>query len=342
MSSGRSASALFLATGLAAMLLVSCGASAPETIAEWNVFVDVRSQTPTAEYVPFEIVAPLFSDYADKHRFVRIPGGTRITVSPDGRWQFPVGTVLVKTFSFGARIIETRLLVRTEDEWEPYVYVWNDDLTEAVRVTAGRRVPVEIIGDDGAPITFDYRVPSGTQCGNCHGGSEDIVPLGPRTGQLDRDGQIERFLALGWLDVDPRATPSPRFADYQVDPAGMMFEQLEPLARSYLDANCAHCHRDGVGGADQSGLFLDIENADPGSLGVCKSIVAAGPASGGRRAVIHPGDPDDSVMVYRMESTEAGVKMPELPTVLAHVEGAALIRAWIAAMPSDDCGLAPR
>lgn len=343
-----------LSAGLAAiaLLLSSCGEEAPaRTIDEWDLFVDPATQEPSEGVVPYDIVAPLFSDYAAKHRFIRLPEGGVITVDADGRWQFPVGTVLVKTFAFpydmrdlslGERVIETRLLVLEEGGWEPFVYVWDEAVEQAVLAPAGRRVPVEFIDATGETVSFTYRVPSHTQCGNCHGGTGDIIPLGPRTGQLDRDhdygagpeDQIDHLVALGWLEARPG--PSPAFADYG-DPAGA---DLDARARSYIDANCAHCHREG-GGADQSGLWLGVET-EAGSvrLGICKPPVATGPrGSGGRAQVIHPGDPDDSIFVFRMESDEPGVKMPEEPTILVHREGAALIREWIAAMPPRDCSM---
>ena len=335
-----------------ALLLGSCGTGEPaRTIDEWELFADPSTQTPSEGVVPYDIVAPLFSDYAAKHRFVRVPEGERITVDATGRWQFPVGTVLVKTFAFpyderdlslGERIIETRLLVLEESGWRPFVYVWNDDVTEAVLAPAGRRVPVEFIDARGETVSFTYRVPSHTQCGNCHGGTGDIIPLGPRTGQLDRDhdygagpeNQIDHLVALGWLESRPG--PSPVFVDYE-DPAST---DLDAQARSYIDANCAHCHREG-GSAEQSGLWLGIETEDASvRLGICKPPVATGPrGSGGRAQVIAPGDPDDSIFVYRMESDEPGVKMPEEPTLLVHREGADLVRRWIAAMPPRDCSM---
>lgn len=319
-----------------AALAASCGTTEPpRTIAEWDLFVDPRTQTPSEGVVPYALVAPLFSDYADKHRFIRLPEGEQITVDADGRWQFPVGTVLVKTFAFGERIVETRLLVHEADGWEPYVYVWNDDVTEATLTPAGRRVAVTI-DRDGTPETFDYRVPSHTQCRNCHGGDGPLLPLGPRTTQMDRDGQLAHFAELGMLAADP-----PRGAeivDYASTDPSLTPEQR---ARSYLHANCSHCHREN-GGADQSGLLLNVESTDLGALGYCKLVVAAGRAAGGRRVVIHPGDPEDSVMIFRMESTEAGIKMPELPSVLSHTEGVAIVREWIASMPAEDCGLPPR
>src|SRR5690606_31406376 len=111
---------------------------------------------------------------------------------------------------------------------------------------------------------------------------------------------------------------------------------LDARARSYLDANCAHCHQEG-GAAEQSGLWLNAHITDALMIGVCKRPVAAGRGARRRLYDIVPGAPDESVIVYRMESDEAGIRMPELGVSVPHDEGVALIRAWIAAMEPVAC-----
>jgi hypothetical protein len=107
---------------------------------------------------------------------------------------------------------------------------------------------------------------------------------------------------------------------------------LDARARGWLDINCSFCHNP-TGMARTSGLFLDIGQTEPAKLGVCKPPVATGRGSGGRAYDIIPGAPDASIMMYRVESTEPEIKMPELGRNLVYDEGAALIREWITAMP---------
>lgn len=325
---------------IGALLLVSCGdggEGAPERLSEWGLFSDGLSQTPAEGVHPYTVVSPLFSDYAAKHRFIRVPEGTTVGFTTDGPWAFPEGTVLVKTFAFLAdrrdpggeeRIIETRLLVLEEGTWQPYVYLWDGD--DAFLSQVGARVDVEWIHDDGEARTLTYRVPNAAQCANCHGGLEDVLPLGPRTLQMDHSGQLERLADAGLFTEAP-----PAERDALVDPEGDA-GTLDERARAYLHANCGHCHRD-QGSAGQSGLWLTADVTEELQLGVCKRPVAAGRAAGGRTFDIVPGAPDESVMVYRMESDEAGIKMPELPSQLVHPEGVALIREWIAAMEPAGC-----
>jgi uncharacterized repeat protein (TIGR03806 family) len=256
--------------------------------------------------------------------------------------------VIVKTFGFLAdlcdptsieTLVETRLLVRRDGVWVPLIYRYDPDMHEARLYQYGMRVPVEWDDLAGAHRAIDYRVPDAVQCANCHGGVDPVHLLGLRVRQLDRlhdygsgpVNQLDHFVSVGIL------ASAPAVADRHPldDPFGTA--PLEARARSYMEANCAHCHRVN-GGSSQSGLLLGIEITDPLRLGECKDPAAAGHGAGGRAVDVMPGYPDESVLVYRVESDEPGVKMPELPTILHHAEGAALLREWIAAMPPDRCG----
>ncbi len=338
---------------LACAALAGCGGEAsypPQQLSEWGLFADGAAQAPAEGVGPYEIISPLFADYAAKHRFIRLPEGARITYTEEGDWVFPTGTVIVKTFGFlhdlrdpsaGERIVETRLLVLEEDgEWHPYVYLWDEAGIDAELMPTGAHVDVEWTHYDGSERTLEYRVPTVIQCSNCHGGRDEVTPIGPRTEQMDRDhdygagpvNQIDHLVELGWLEG-----PVPPYAErpHFEDPVGA--GDLDARARGYLDANCSHCHREN-GYAHQSGLWLGAHTTSPTQLGVCKVPAATSPPAGsGIRWDVVPGSPDQSFMVYRMESTEPGMKMPELPSLLSHAEGVALIREWIAAMPAQSC-----
>jgi hypothetical protein len=119
-----------------------------------------------------------------------------------------------------------------------------------------------------------------------------------------------------------------------VDPHGDA--PLDARARSYLHANCSHCHRPG-GGGGVSGLVLLEWEHDPNKNGVCKGPVAAGPGTGGFGYDIVPGLPEESIMIFRMGSTDPEIKMPELPNRIPDAEGIALVGAWIAAMQPPGC-----
>jgi uncharacterized repeat protein (TIGR03806 family) len=334
---------------LLAALLAACGGDgAPETLAGWALFDDAAGTVPAAGVIPYDVNAALFMDDASKHRYVRVPDGMTIGYRDDGVWEFPEGTALVKSFgyladmrdpSLGERLLETRLLVLEGGEWVSYIYRWNDAQTEATRVRGGARVPVTWIDEDGAMQSLTYRVPNEAQCEGCHGDQDPVHPLGPKTAQLDRlhdygalpVNQIDHFASLGLLDrAPPPEADRVRFPEpFGDDP------DLDRRARAYLDANCAHCHRDG-GSAESSGFWLGAHITDPIALGVCRRPVAFNAPPEYAYDIV-PGEPDRSIIVYRMESTEPDVKMPELPSQLSDDDGVALIRAWIAAMPPMPC-----
>jgi uncharacterized repeat protein (TIGR03806 family) len=321
----------------------------PETLAGWGLFRgNGATQEPALGVIPYEVIAPLFSDYSIKHRFIRLPAGKKMTYSDTSKWGVSDGTILVKTFAFprdtrasgkGERLIETRLLVREAGLWSVLVYKWNDEQTEARRFVAGTRLPISWIDEMGQTHEQTYRIPSTEDCKTCHGGKEEVEPLGLRTRQLDRtfdhgegpENQIDYLARLGSFEqAPPRAGERPRLSDPMGD------DPLAARARSYLEGNCAHCHRQG-GDSQSSGLWLNLENEAREHLGICKIPLAAGRGAGNLDFDIVPGEPDQSIMVFRMESTEPDIKMPEMPSLEPDRSGAQLIREWIAAMSTKGC-----
>jgi uncharacterized repeat protein (TIGR03806 family) len=313
-----------------------------ELLSEWNLFRDGPAQEPALRVVPYDVIAPLFSDYAAKLRFLHVPEGSTIAYAEDGPWGFPVGTVLVKTFAYPAdardpssplRLMETRLLWRLDDGWKALTYVWNEEQTDAEKTSAGTTVPIEWIDEQGDPRALDYVVPNTNQCKECHSIDEALETLGGLTLQLDRDGQIEALAELGWLDQDP---PAERSA--LVDPFGD--DDVILRARSYLHANCSSCHIVG-GTASQSSLLLDFASSDPetdpSNVGICKIPTSAGGATCGHTFDVVPGDPDASIMICRVASEDTEVRMPPLARQLVHEEGVALLRDFIDALPPADC-----
>jgi uncharacterized repeat protein (TIGR03806 family) len=320
----------------------------PDTLAAWQLFEDPAAQTPGPRTVPYDVIAPLFSDYTLKRRFLYLPEGATIGYDPLERWQLPEGAILIKTFSYphdarhperGERLLETRLLVVTGGKIVPHTYVWNEAQTEAERKIAGKTLPAAWIDEQGAQRSNAYGVPNTNQCHDCHGKPEQTLLLGPRTRQLDRDfdygagpeNQLDHMAALGLFD---RALEPHDQRERLVDPFGDA--PLVERARAYLDSNCAHCHGEG-GDASASGMWLTWPDTaagqDPTRWGVCKQPTSAAGATCGHSLDIVPGEPDASIYMCRLESREAKVQMPPVGTKLIHDEGVALLRAWIALLP---------
>lgn len=284
--------------------------------------------SPAPGVVPYEVNAPLWSDGLEKARFIVLPEGGHATIADDGEWDLPIGSVLIKTFSDGERRLETRLLVREASGYKPHVYLWEEDQTDALKIVAGKRV-VLTRGQT-------YLVPNTNQCGSCHERDDVSLSLGLVTRQMNRGLQLASLVEAGVLTALPEPShleAQPPLVDPYDDESG-----LTDRARSWLDANCSHCHREG-GGGGPSGLVLLRDETVPSRYGVCKGAVAAGGATGDRLVDIWPGHPERSILVHRIESTEPDVKMPELPNLLPDPRGLKLIRDFIAALPEDDCGL---
>ncbi len=339
--------------------LVGCGSEPEpdigdppyERLSDYGFFEGELAEMQPAEHVVgYEVAAPLWADHARKGRFVVLPEGETITPTEQDEWTFPKGTTFIKSFFFDldrrdptgeARIVETRLLVNEPDGWQSYIYVWDDAQGEAVREVAGVDVDIDYTDADGNQATQRYLVPDQLTCESCHLRDDVVVVLGPITQQLNLEvqvgdagavNQIDLWEELGMLsaDLDPAALP--RFPEPEDES-----EDLDARARGYLHGNCAHCHRPGGGGGPSGLSFLAWED-NPATFGVCKIPAAAGAGAGGRSHDIVPGDPDASIVPFRMETTDAEIKMPELPSLLADEFGVDLISQWIAAMPANDCG----
>jgi len=318
-------------------------APAPK-LGDYHLFKDTGARQPNG-LTPYALNTPLFTDYAEKFRFLYLPPGTKATYRADGVLEFPVGAALVKTFAYpadlrrpkeGVRYLETRLLIHKREGWVAQAYVWNAEQTEAVLKRAGARLDVSFVDGHGRVRTVDYAVPNQNQCKECHQLDKGLTPIGPKARNLNgtfaypggAENQLAHWSRLGLLSGAPKPDAAPRTARWD-DPS----EPLEARARAYLDANCAHCHNPRAA-ASNSGLFLNLEETRAAALGVGKGPVAAGRGSGGLRVGIDPGHPDASILAYRMASTEPGVMMPELGRSLIHEEGLKLIRDYIAGMPT--------
>jgi len=303
---------------------------------------------------PYDLNTPLFSDYAVKYRTVWLPPGTSATYVADGVVQFPVGTVITKSFGFPAdfrvpdapvKWIETRVLIHATTGWTGASYVWDDAQKDARISVGGEILQFTFIDSSGSTQAPNYLVPSQSQCPKCHQDSGRILPLGPWAGQLNRDfayadgteNELSRWSRLGLLSGAPPAVQAPRLPVFDDPTTG----SVEERARAYLQANCSYCHNGSGGEARTTGLVLLDTEADPYSLGECKAPIAAGKAAEGQQYDVVPGHPELSILVYRMVSTAPAVAMPELGRSLEHVEGVELVSNWISAMDGGTDGGCP-
>lgn len=297
----------------------------PPTLSAFGFF-DGGPDRPSSRLIPYELRNPLFSDYAEKQRFIFLPKGTALTVEQGGKIAFPIGTALIKSFGYPAadgtmRILETRLLLHRADGWVALPYVWRSDGSDADLRIGGTRLPVTFTRPDGSNMSISYGVPNKNQCKQCHSSADAIVPIGPFIQNIKfiRSGDAEKLLASGAMASE---------ANWDDAASGTLDER----AHAYLRVNCGHCHAP-KGSASNSGLFLDGSAKDAAAYGIGKRPVAAGRASGNLDFIVEPGKPDRSILIARMKSTDPGIAMPELGRATVHAEGVKLLEEWIAAMP---------
>ncbi|MFD1143693.1 SO2930 family diheme c-type cytochrome [Larkinella insperata] len=319
-------------------------AAVPEKLSEYGFFAgSIAQQRPAAGVVPYTLNTPLFSDYAEKLRFVKLPAGQSVPYNETEVLHFPVGTTLIKTFYYphafrnpdkGRRLLETRLLVHQPGGWKAFDYVWNDEQTDAVLEVAGETKTVQYVDAGGTSRQHTYVIPNLNQCKGCHNRNEVMTPIGPSVRQLNGDlaydsagtgkNQLQHWQQTGMLTGMPALADCPKTPVWNQPETG----SLSDRARAWLDINCAHCHNP-QGPAMTSGLNLSYGETNPTALGILKTPVAAGRGSGGHAFDIVPGKPEESILIYRLHSTDPGDMMPELGRKTVHTESLELLRAWI-------------
>jgi uncharacterized repeat protein (TIGR03806 family) len=295
----------------------------PQLLSQTGCFQQSDPKVPVAALMPYELNAPFWSDGAQKRRWFAIPDGTTISVGASGDFDFPNGSVLVKDFRLGGKLIETRLLMRHPDgSWAGYTYEWNDQETEATLLPASKSKPV-------GNHTWYY--PSRAQCLQCHTAVAGRA-LGPEVAQLNREmlyvstnriaNQLHTLSSLGYFTT-PLGAPST--LDRLEEPFGA--GQLEARARSWLHSNCSACHQQGAGRGPidwrYSLSFKDTNSCDvvpqTGDLGIANARIIA------------PGQPQRSIVSRRIHALDAS-RMPPVGSSVVDPQGTALVDQWISSL----------
>jgi uncharacterized repeat protein (TIGR03806 family) len=315
-----------------------------QKLSEYNFFTGrLADLQPVSSVIPYDINSALFSNYAEKMRFIKLPDGSKANYTKKGALDFPKGTVIIKNFYYendfrqpglGRRILETRLLVHEENGWTAYPYVWNNEQTEAFYDVAGDVKKVSYINASGKRIHIDYIIPNKNQCKGCHIRGNTMQPIGPTAAQLNRShtyktgkqNQLSYWQQHGLLNGLPALETIDKFPS--IDDRS---QSLDARARAYLDVNCGTCHHP-AGPANTSGLFLHYDQDASIELGIMKSPVAAGRGAGSHSFDIVPGKPHKSILSFRMQTNDPGIAMPELGREQIHTEGVKLINEWIKKM----------
>jgi len=309
--------------------------------------VDPRDpKVMSARAVPYEVNSPLWSDNANKTRAFVLPAGGKIhvkncTATPgecpqgaadDGKWVFPVGTVMIKNFIFDGKLVETRLFMRMSDDamsgWVGYGYEWNEAQTEATVAPDSRDMGKQF-NTGSRTVTWSY--PSRMDCIKCHdpkGGST----LGPETAQMNRMigavNQLDTLAALKVFETAPAkpyedALVAPYDGQAGAPPAGATIDQK---ARSYMHANCAFCHRP-EGQFPNFDLRSDTALVDRKICNVATKKPVTGIAS---NVIFVPGDHAGSALWQRMHELDPDKgRMPAIGSYVVDDLGTQVIADWI-------------
>jgi uncharacterized repeat protein (TIGR03806 family) len=312
-------------------------------ISDYGFFVgDLANLEPNERVLLYEPSSMLFTDYTSKSRYIWMPKGKSASIIENDwhEFDFPDGTIIVKNFYYPnvngkQKIMETRLLVKNNGKWDAFPYWWNEEQTDAKYKMTGNSMEIAFTDDHGDLQEITYLQPNKNQCKSCHNQNEEFKPIGPRARNINFDldygngevkNQLQKWQEVGYLSNFTLASNYPSIPNYEHTDI-----DLNLRARAYLDANCAYCHNP-IGPASTSGLILTYEETDTFKLGYYKTPVAAGMGAGPHKVDILPGKADSSILVYRMNSIDPGVMMPELGRVMIHKEGVQLISDWINSM----------
>ncbi len=301
------------------------------TLGETGCFTDVEALEPAPDLVPYGVRSPLWTDGAGKSRWVVVPPGERLRVDGDAL-DIPDGTILVKLFEMrgvdGAlrdpMRLEVRFLVLDAFAWRPFTYRFDEDGREARLLTAGEDVELTV---DEQPIAYHF--PDELTCEACHYSGRPV--LGFSLEQLNfrydygvaRENQLAALRDADLLEDGPVAATRPPL----VSPGDPEEPDLEARARSWLHANCAHCHRPG-GWASSIGMDLRYE-VPTDETATCGERTRYYGLFGPDRIV--PGDPDGSGIVMRMRE-EGLSRMPPIGVSVIDPTGEAIVTRWIASL----------
>lgn len=309
------------------------------TLSQYRFFTGpLAGHAPNTGVLPYDVITPLFSDYAHKFRFVWMPPGTKaVHLNDNVPLDFPNGTALIKTFYFDnvqpsgeRRILETRLMIKRDGQWIFADYVWNADQTEAHLDLNGRFVPITWRDDNGVDHPQSYRIPAWAECFTCHKLNGEAMPIGPKLRNLARtmdypDGpreQIGKWVEAGYLQAGfPAPSPVTRWND----PGASLNDRV----RAYVDMNCAHCHAEGKHCDYRPMRFAWQETANPVNLGVCVEPEDPLPDAPQLTYIVAPGNTFRSMLLHRITATDEAVRMPLMGRTVVHQEAVDLVTAWI-------------
>lgn len=292
-------------------------AEVPQRLSATGLYSDLRAGTLAPGVMPFTPRFRLYSDGAEKSRWILLPPCTPIDTSDMDHWVFPVGTRLWKEFRVGGRRVETRMIERVgpgPDDFRYAAYQWDERGEEAWYVPGG------VTDANGS----GHDIPAASQCTECHGRTPERV-LGFGAIQLSHDGE---GATMAWLSANGRLTV-PHAEGY-----ALPGDAVAQAALGELHANCAHCHNPaGVQMPTPFSMRLMVGDARLADTGVYRTAVGVPTDwfhAGGVTRRVAPGDVAASAVAHRMGQRGNAEQMPPLGTHVVDRDGLAAVTAWIA------------
>lgn len=307
--------------------------SFPTRLSQTGLFADTSSLEPQLGVYGYEPIRQAHAGDTISEFHIAVPGDETIEVNRQQRqWKYPAGTVACKTVSDrrnDRKRIETQILHFDGVSWQPYSYLWNSEQTDATLVAKEGR-SLDLGGQS-------YRIHSRSECRACHSNQAGgAISFSLANLDLSPGGQFEQFVDLQILSRLPPANWNIKSmlpaSDARLQQADVNHNVVEQHARSYLAANCAHCHCRGGGGTVALDLYFQNDSKDIFAIDF--------PATQGQfgitdAKVINPGAPESSVLMYRLATAGVG-HMPKLWQRDNDLAGVELVGRWIKGMPSED------
>lgn len=308
----------------------------PRKLSQTGLFSQIRGHKLASGVIPYEINAPFWSDGAHKERFLAMPPAAKITFDEraDQGWQFDDGAVTVKSFSLdleegnpaSRKYIETRIVVKQDNHWVGYSYLWNDDQSDATLVAAAGLDKIYKIKEAGGAIRQQkWHYPSRNECMFCHSRAAGFV-LGLTTGQMNRANQLKQYEQWGLFKNPLPAKELPAYPDPFDTKA-----DINHRVKTYLQVNCAMCHVNDGGGNSPMELGYRTPMAKAGIVAVEPTHETLG-IDGAK--LITPGAPDRSVL-FRRITRRGQYQMPPTSTNRVDTAGARLMEEWIRQLPAN-------
>jgi len=313
----------------------------PPHLSQTGLFQNLAALSASDGIIEFDVNAPLWSDYAQKKRWIALPGTSNIGFSAGDAFSFPVGTALIKNFSMQlsasqTKKLETRVLFRHNQGWQGYTYKWNDAQSDADLLTNSATETLTITDPSvpGGARTQQWYYPGRGDCLSCHTPQSGTV-LGVRTRQLNKDfsyGAVTDNQLRSWNHIGLFSSDIGNASSYQA--YAQYTDSNRPVvsrARAYLASNCSHCHQPGIPSTANIDLRYDTAISAMQAVDVRPTAGDLGLADAFR---IKTHVKESSVLWERMRRLD-GNRMPKLGSSIADPTGVSLIGSWIDQLPGD-------